>query len=189
MSAITSDPPVTPDDLLKMPDAVAYELVDGQLVERNVGAESSAVALKIAALLLFFLRDHRLGKVFGSDASFRCFAKAPGKIRRADVSFVRYERLPQGQAPKGNLLMPPDLAIEVVSPNDTFEEVDAKVLEWLDAGTRLVWVVTPGTGTVRIHRPTTSAAGAISMLTAADSISGEDVLPGFTAPVRAFFED
>jgi Uma2 family endonuclease len=189
MSAITSDPPVTPDDLTKMPDAVAYELVDGQLVERNVGAESSAIAAKIIALLILFLRDHRLGKVFGSDASYRCFAKAPGKIRRADVSFVRYERLPAGQAPKGNLLMAPDLAVEVVSPNDTWEEVDAKVLEWLDAGTRLVWVVAPGTRTVRIHRPVTATAGTTSMLSADDQISGEDVLPGFSMSIREFFED
>jgi Uma2 family endonuclease len=189
MSAITSDPPITPDDLMKMPDAVAYELVDGLLVERELGAESSAVAAKIIALLVLFLRDHRLGRVFGSDASFHCFAKAPGKIRRADVSFVQYGRLPVGQAPKGNLLMAPDLAVEVVSPNDTWEQVDAKVLEWLDAGARLVWVVTPGTETVRVHRPPTAAAGPTSMLTADGSISGEDVLPGFTAAVREFFAD
>ena len=189
MSAITSNPLVTPDDLMKMPDAVAYELVDGQLVERNVGAESSAVAAMIIALLVLFLRDHRLGKVFGSDASYRCFAKAPGKIRRADVGFVRHERLPGGEVPKGNLLMAPDLAVEVISPNDTSDEVDRKVLEWLDAGTRLVWVVSPATRTVRIHRPSTAAAGPISILSSGESISGEDVLPDFAAPAREFFED
>lgn len=85
--------------------------------------------------------------------------------------------------------MAPDLAVEVVSPNDTWEEVDAKVVEWLDAGTRLVWVVAPGTRTVRIHRPVSATGGTTAMLSGDDAISGEQVLPGFTAPIREFFDD
>jgi Uma2 family endonuclease len=154
-----------------------------------MGTESSEIALRIAFLLGLFLRDHRLGRLFGSDSSYQCFADAPKKVRRADVGFVRFNRLPGGKAPKGHCRVAPDLAVEVVSPNDTAEEVDEKVMEWLAAGVPLVWVVSPGIRNVRIHRPRTAALGPISMLAEEDAISGEDVLPGFSYQVREFFEN
>lgn len=83
----------------------------------------------------------------------------------------------------------PDLAVEVVSPNDTAEEVDAKVMEWLNAGVPLVWVVSPGVRKVRVQRPRNAALGPISMLGEEDAISGEDVLPGFSCRVSEFFEN
>ncbi len=131
MHTTTETGVVTPDDLLNMPDSVAYELVDGNLVERHMGAESSEIAARIIFLLGLFIRTARLGRIFGSDTSYQCFAEAPDKVRRADVGFVRLERLPNGRAPKGQCRVAPDLAVEVVSPNDTAEEVDEKVFEWL----------------------------------------------------------
>jgi Uma2 family endonuclease len=188
MSTIASNSLVTPEELERMPDAVAYELVDGQLVERNLGAESSSIAARILILLGLFLREHPIGKPFISDASYQCFGKGRKTIRRADVSFILTERLPGGRVPRGTLPMAPDLVVEVVSPNDTSEEVEAKAMLWLDAGARLVWIVTPGTQTVRIHRPRGAANGQISFLSAKDRITGEDVLPGFAATVQDFFE-
>lgn len=188
MSTIASNSLITPEELERMPDAVAYELVDGQLVERNLGAESSSIAAKILGLLVVFLRAHRIGEPFTSEASYQCFGKSRKALRRADASFVLKERLPGGRVPRGTLTMAPDLAVEVVSPNDTSEEVDAITLLWLEAGTRLVWIVSPATQTVRIHRPRNATNGAISIRSAADQISGEDVLPGFAVPVKHFFE-
>jgi Uma2 family endonuclease len=78
--------------------------------------------------------------------------------------------------------------VEVVSPNDTSEEVDEKVIEWLKAGVRLVWVVSPALKTVRIHRPRTAGNGSVSLLLAEDTITGEDVIPGFSAKVAEFFD-
>ena len=187
MSVISSSPPVTPDDLLNMPDAVGYELVDGNLVERHMGAESSEIALRIAFLIGLFLREHRSGRLFGSDTSYQCFADAPNKVRRCDVGFVRLERLAGGRPPKGHILVSPDLAVEVVSPNDTADEVEEKVTEWLDAGVVLLWVVYPTTRTVRIHRPRSSATR-VSDLVETDTITGENVLPGFTCTVKEFFD-
>jgi Uma2 family endonuclease len=189
MSTLASEVVFTPEDLAAMPDAeaVRFELVDGKLVERPMDAESSEIAAKILILLGFFLRDHPMGRLFGSDTSYQCFVDDPARVRRADVGFVRFDQLPNGKAPKGNIRAAPTLAVEVISPNDTADEVQAKVAEWLAAGVPLVWVVYPGTRTVRIHRPRSSPLGAVSDLTEADAISGEEVIPGFSCPVSEFF--
>jgi Uma2 family endonuclease len=178
---------VTPEEFLNLPDSIAYELVDGRLLERNVGTESSEIAAIIIGLLQMFMRSNRLGRVFTSETSYRCFSDAPTKLRRADVSFIRFDRLPNRRAPKGYCPVAPDLAVEVISPNDTAEEVDKKVLEWLGAGVGLVWVASPGTQSVRIHRPRGSDLGLVSLLMADDMITGEDVLPGFSSLVRNMF--
>jgi len=186
----TSSPPITPEEFLAMPDdeAIAYELVDGQLVERNMGAESSLIAARIIVLLGSFLEDRPLGSVFTSETTYQCFVDAPKKLRRADVSFVRKDRLPDGRVPKGQFRIAPDLAVEVISPGDKSEEVDAKTLEWLGAGVSLLWVVSPATRTVRIHRPRASAAEPISFLTVEDTLVGEEVLPGFSCSVAEIFQ-
>ncbi len=189
MSILTATPIVTPEEFLKMPDSVAFELVDGHLVERHMGAESSEIAVRIIILLGIFLRTARLGRIFGSDTSYQCFADAPDKVRRADVGCVRFDRLLGGRAPKEHCRIAPDFVVEVVSPNDTAEEVDEKVFEWLRAGVPLVWVVSPGVQTVRIHRPRTAAGGPVSILSDDDVLTGEDVLPGFSCPVREVFDN
>src|SRR4051794_4676794 len=124
MTTTISQPKLTPDDLLTMPDEAAYELVDGNLVERHMGAESSEIALTVAFYLRTFLQSHPLGRLFGSDAGFQCFPRDPGMVRRADVGFIRFERLPEGKSPKGYIRIAPDLAVEVISPNDNAEELE-----------------------------------------------------------------
>jgi Uma2 family endonuclease len=185
---VSTETEITPEELLKLPDNVGYELVDGKLVERHMGTESSEIAIRIAILIGIFLRNHSLGKLFGSDASYQCFPKAPKMIRRADLSFIRFGRLPGDKAPKGHCRIAPDLAVEVVSPGDTAEEVDTKVSEYLEVGVRLIWVVHPSTRTVAVHRPAGAPLSSPARLTAADTITGEDVLPGFSCPVKSFFE-
>jgi Uma2 family endonuclease len=177
----------TPDDLLRMENAVNFELVDGRLVERHMGMESSAIALKIAFLIGLFLRDRRLGHLFGADASYQCFPNAPTKVRKPDVSFIRTERLPGGRVPAGHCPVAPDLAVEVISPGDLAYEVEEKVTEYLGAGVPLVWVVHPPTRTVRIHRPKSSPRGSVAELSGNDVIGGEDVLSGFSCNIADFF--
>jgi Uma2 family endonuclease len=187
MSILSPASAVSPEELLAMPDSVDFELVDGKLVERNMGLESSEVALRIAILIGMFLRDHRLGRLFGADAAFRCFPDAPNKVRKPDVSFIRNGRLPGDQTPTGYCPIYPDLAVEVISPGDMVYEVEEKVAEYLKVGVRLVWVVYPPTRNVRIHRPRSAAAGPVSELAGNDAITGEDVLPGFSCNVNEFF--
>lgn len=188
MTAITAQRTYTPEELLGLPDSVNYELVDGHLVQRDMGMESSEIAVRITFLLALFMQDRRLGRLFGADAGYQCFPDAPSMVRKPDASFIKAGRLVGGRAPTGHCPIPPDLAVEVVSPGDSAYEVEEKVAEYLSAGVPLVWVVYPTTRTVRVRRPQSSPLGIGSELGPTDSITGEDVLPGFSTPVSAFFE-
>jgi Uma2 family endonuclease len=177
----------TPDDLLRMEGAVNYELVDGKLVERHMGMESSEIAARVVLLVGMFLRAQSIGRLFGADAGYQCFPNSPRKVRKPDVSFIRAGRLPGDRAPAGHCLIAPDLAVEVISPGDLAYEVEEKVAEYLQAGVPLVWVVNPPTRTVRIHRPKSSPRGPVAELSGDDAITGEDILPGFSCKVSEFF--
>ena len=183
MSTAATSIPYAPDDLLTRPDGDAYELIHGDLVERKMGAKSSFIAGRVFRELDRFCTDRRLGWVFPEGTSFRCFPDDPDKVRRADVSFIRFGRLPNEQLPEGHLRMAPDLAVEVVSPHDLAYDVDSKVEDYLQAGVRLVWVVSPAARTVRVHRPD----GPGTTLRADDEVTGGEVLPGFRCPVRDLF--
>src|SRR5580704_8315063 len=100
-TAIATKTEYTPEDLLAMPDGKSYELVDGQLVERNMGAESSWVGGELYARLRQYGQEHQLGWAFPADTGYQCFPHAPGLVRKPDVSFVRYGRLPDGMLPQG----------------------------------------------------------------------------------------
>jgi Uma2 family endonuclease len=116
---------------------------------------------------------------------YQCFPASPEKIRRPDVSFIAKERLSKDLLAHGYIYIAPDLAVEVLSPNDLAYEVDQKVDEYLSAGVRLIWIVNPEKRTVTIHRP----SGTVTKLNDQDVVDGEDVLPGFRCPVHEFFPD
>lgn len=177
----TTETRYTPDDLLAMPDGDHYELVDGRLVERNMGAWSIHVATRLMALIIQFDPSQELGWLLNSDASYQIFPN--GKIRKPDVSFIRVGRLPGERMPDGYLKLAPDLAVEVISPNDVHYETDQKVDEYLKAGVRLVWVVNPVIRTVLIYRVDGSIAG----VREPGELDGEDVLPGFRCGVAGLF--
>jgi Uma2 family endonuclease len=113
---------------------------------------------------------------------YACFTQSPGKVRRADVSFVRRDRLPEVPTSDGYLYIAPDLAVEVISPNESLYKVDRKLREYLDAGVTLVWVVNPDARTVTIHR-----AHSVTRLQENEYLDGENVLPGFRCPVASIF--
>ena len=174
----------TPEELLKLPDRERYELINGQLVERDVSTWASYVAGEIHSILRTHSRSNEAGWVLPEGTSYQCFPDQPTKVRRADVSLIRLDRLSLAQATaEGHLPIAPDLAVEVVSPNDNAYEVDEKVQDFLRAGARRVWVVNPQTQTVAVHR----AEGIGAILRASDELSGEELLPGFRCPVSDFF--
>jgi Uma2 family endonuclease len=173
----------TPDDLLWMPDGERYELVNGDLVERNMGWEASWIGGRLHHVLSRFCDTNLLAWVAPADASYQCFPDDPSKVRRPDVSVIRRDRLSADLFPQGHCLLVPDLAAEVVSPNDFYSEVEEKVVEYLRAGVRLVWVINPRTRTVRVHR----RDGTVTDLDETAELDGEDVLPGFRCPVRELF--
>jgi Uma2 family endonuclease len=175
---------VTPKELLAMPDGGHYELIDGELRERNKSLLSSRVAVKLARRLDVHCDQHNLGWVVDAECGYACFPWKPGRIRRADVSFIAASRLPsQEERAEGYVTIPPDLAVEVVSPNDYVNELENKVEEYISAGVKLVWVVNPVTCIVEVLR----GDGSVSRLRAGDELSGEEVLPGFRCRVDDLF--
>jgi Uma2 family endonuclease len=100
------------------------------------------------------------------------------------VAFVRRDRLPPLGSRRGFFPGAPDLAVEVISPNDLYTEVDEKVGEWLDHGTQIVFVVNPRRRTVAVHRP----GQPVRILGIDDTLDGEDIVPGWTLAVRDLFD-
>jgi Uma2 family endonuclease len=185
MNAVVKPPKFTPEDLLRMPDGDKYELVDGNLVECKMGAESCYIAGIIFALLYPHCKTNRLGRLFPADASYQCFPGEPGKVRKPDVSFIRLGRLVGERIPKGHIQVPPDLAVEVISPNDLASEVNEKVKEYLSARVSLVWVVDPGPRTVMVYH----ADGSARCLQENDELTGETIIPSFHCRVGDLFDD
>ena len=188
MTAIAEHPSMTADDLLALRDGDRFELVNGEMVERNMGWESERIGTNLIGLLWAVCQQGGLGWVNGSNASYQCFQQAVpddrDRVRKPDVTFIAKERLSRDEMPTGHCPIVPDLAVEVISPNDLYYEVSEKVDEYLRAGVRLVWVVDPHTKSIRVHR----ADGTLQDLHEADELSGELVVPGFRCLVRTLFD-
>lgn len=182
MTVVELAPPrIAYDDFAKTPQYETHELVHGVPQERHVGFKSDLIATKVVVALDRFCSA--TGVAFAvREANCRYDPDDPDHYRRPDGLVVRADRLPGG-VPDGDLRLAPDLAVEVLSPNDVAVEVERKVDEYLHFGVRLVWIVVPETRTVRVHR----ADGTVSLLRHGDTIGGEGVLEGFSCPVAEFF--
>jgi Uma2 family endonuclease len=172
----------TPEDLLRMEHGPRYELVDGQLVEKAMGQEASRVEVRLIRYLDEYAEANG-GGAFSSSCGYQIFPHEPRRVRYPDASFIRAERLPAGGLLRGHSRTVPDLAVEVVSPNDTAEEIDARVKDFLRVGAPLVWVAYPATRSVDIFR----GDGTGGWRAEGQELSGEDVLPGFTCRVADLF--
>ena len=175
---------ITPEQFAALPNSQDYELVDGRLVERNMGNKASWVGSRLIARLVRHVEENRLGWVFTSDNGFRIDPTRPNLVRRPDISFVRFGRFPNEEPSDVYDRLAPDLAVEVISPGDASIEVEEKTNEYLAAGVRLVWVVQPTVQRVMIYR----ADGTLAALRATDELSGEDVVPGFRCSVAELFQ-
>jgi len=176
---------MTADELLRLPRGRArHELVRGELRTMPPGGwDHGREGTDIVVSLANHVRAHDLGSVAGGDTGF-LLTRNPDTVRAPDVSFLRRDRVPARGTQPGYFQGAPDLAVEVISPDDLYTEVDEKVAEWLEHGTRLVFVVNPRRKTVAVHR----ADGSVSVLTIEDTLDGEDVVPGWTLAVREIFE-
>jgi Uma2 family endonuclease len=182
MRAATS--PMTADDLLRLgSDHQRHELVRGALTTMTpAGSEHGVIAARLARLVDGFAAEHDLGIVFGAETGFH-IASDPDTVRAPDLAFVAKARVPASGIPKGFWPGAPDLAVEVVSPSDTYAEVQEKVRDWLGAGARLVWVLDPRSRTVAVH----SVTGAATILTDLETLDGGDLLPGWSCRVETLF--
>jgi Uma2 family endonuclease len=165
-------------------DRKGCEFIDDQWVEKNMSAEADSVGVELLTFLNVYVRSKRLGTVFGPECGYQIFPDRPRRTRKPDVSFVAQGRLGGARPPRGNILVPPDLAVEVNSPSDLAELVNAKVAEYLGAGIRLIWVIYPLTRTAWVFR----AGGSANWYSGAAELSGEDVIPGFAVNLESLFE-
>jgi Uma2 family endonuclease len=166
---------------LQKKEGLVLELVDGTLVAKTVGFIKSYVAARLAASIGSLVEAKQLGVVAGASGVMKLM---PRLARGPDVSFVSWDQLPGHHVPRDPVPgLHPDLAVEVLSKGNTRGEMTRKRKEYFLAGTRLVWQVNPRKRTVDVY----AAPDQFTTLTAADTLDGGDVLPGFTLPVKALF--
>jgi len=175
---------VTADELLAMPeDGFRYELVKGELRQSPLaGAEHGAICVNVILKLGRHIKAHGYGLGFGAGTGFK-LASEPDTVRAPDMAFVRRERIPARGIPETFWPGAPDLAVEVIGPEDTYEEVEEKIEDWLTAGGRAVWVLNPKRRSVSVHRSATD----VTRLSEADELDGGDVVPGFRCKVSEIF--
>jgi Uma2 family endonuclease len=168
--------------LLVERDKRLCELIDGTLVEKPVGLFESLIAVNLIVELGAYVKRMGLGVVFGPDGTFRL--PSSGRIRLPDVSFVSQDRLPR--ASSAVPVLAPDLAVEVLSENNTRQEIDQKLRELFESGTRLVWVIDPPSRTVLVYAGLGTEA---TILTESDFLDGGTAVVGFRMPVTALFSN
>jgi Uma2 family endonuclease len=173
---------LTADEFYRLPDSEGkQELVRGEVIEMApAGGEHGGVATRFIVRL-----DRAVAQGSGyalPETGFRLF-RDPDTVRAPDASYVSASRLPDGRLPTKFIEGPPDIAVEVVSPDDTAREVAEKVQEYLSSGCPLVLVADPRPRTVAVHRP----GEAVRVLRGQDVVSAEDLLPGFAVTVDELF--
>jgi len=175
---------MTADELLAMPDdGWRYELVKGELIRMPpAGYEHGVRTVELTTPLHRHVKAHKLGVVCAAETGF-LLTQNPDTVRAPDIAFISRKRMESVGAVQSYWIGPPDLAVEVVSPGDTIREVEEKVAEWLAAGARMVWVVSPKLHTVTVYRSLTD----IVVLTEKDTLDGADVVPGFRLKIAEIF--
>ncbi|MFN3423038.1 MAG: Uma2 family endonuclease, partial [Armatimonadota bacterium] len=164
----------TEEEFLRLPDdGRKYELVDGEAKEVLAGVRHDAIVMHIGFLMYPFAR--KVGVLAASSAGFRMVT---GNIRSPDVSLILRERLPEGKPPEGFMDGAPDLAIEVISPNEDWAELGRKLGEYFMSGAKEVWLVDPEKVTVTVYKSLTD----VQVFHAEDEI-GTEVLPEFRCKV------
>jgi len=182
---------MTAEELLIYPShGQRTELVAGRLVVREpAGYLHGRIASRVHARLTAFLEadqlaraaPHPLGEALAAETGFT-LQRSPDTVRAPDVAFVAWHRRPTET--RGFAELAPDLAVEVLSPGDRPGDVLAKVADWLDAGTEVVWVIDPERREARVY----PADGNASILPECDALDGGSTLPGFTLPLAKLFD-
>jgi Uma2 family endonuclease len=144
---------VTAQELLRMPDdGFRYELVRGELRQMTpAGSVHGRIAMNFGTSLNNHVKAHHLGAVYAAETGFR-ISGDPDTVRAPDVAFVSQERLEAVGEIEGYWSGAPDLAVEVILPGDSHVEVEEKVFDWLEAGTKMVFTINPRSRSVTVYR-------------------------------------
>jgi Uma2 family endonuclease len=161
-----------------------YEVVDGRMVEKDsMGAYEILLGSFLNTRLDSFARDSHCGRA----VSEMLFDLGAGlSQRRPDVAYVSYDRWPrQRRVPRTQAwAVVPELAVEVISPSNTFEEVLGKVHEYFQAGVQHVWVLAPPLQQVYVYQ----SPSHIRVLNVQDELTGDPFLPGFRLELSELFD-
>ena len=170
--------PMTLEEFLES-DLEGYEYVKGELVPMPpTSGEHGKISVNLILPLGLYVRENRLGDIYVSETGFR----VGERVLVPDIAFLSTDHVPADMSKVFSI--PPDLAIEVVSPTDALHRVEEKAFTYLEAGTQLVWVLKPLSKTVTIYRSETD----ITLLTRNDTLTGEDIVKGFSCQVAELFE-
>ena len=182
---VTTTRLMTAEELLNLPDdGFRYELIRGELRKRlPAGQTHGRYAMNIGLSLGGHVKVNRLGRSYIADTGY-ILATDPDHVLAPDFAFISNDRLREMGESDGFAQGAPDVAVEVISPNDRYTEVEAKVEDWLNAGCRAVIVVNPRRRSVNLHRSPTDVA----TLTGSDTLELGDVVPGWRMPVEDIFE-
>jgi len=187
---VIRDKVYTADDLWEIShhdDEHRYELIEGELVEMSpTGEEHGDIASELNMRIRLFVKEQSLGRVTAAETGYVLWENPAGKntVLAPDVGFMSKSRLSSTRSSKF-VQGAPDLAVEVLSPTDSYPKTLKKVNLFLKYGTRIVWIVDPKDKTVAEHRPNTEP----EIFDVSDTLNGGDVLPGFTLSVKDIFSE
>lgn len=172
---------MTAEELLKtyIPDK-RIELIQGVLLVREPGGYvHGRVTMNLTARLVLHLERFPTGQLIAAETGF-VLGRGPDTVRAPDIAYIRQDRLPDPDL-GGFAELAPDLVVDVLSPEDRTRAIQEKAGHWLRAGTLLVWVVDPRRQTTHIYRND----GTEEFVGAEGTLRGEDILPGFSCPLKA----
>ncbi|HEV3341322.1 MAG TPA: Uma2 family endonuclease [Pirellulales bacterium] len=174
----------TEDDVLEIEQREdrLCELVNGVLVEKTVGYEESCLTVELITLINSFVKAHKLGKASGPNGMMRLF---PGLVRIPDIAFTSSKRFSRRRGSRKLPDLVPDLAVEVLSEDNTAKEMSRKLDDYFDAGVRLVWFVDPRKRTAEVF----SGKKSSKLLPEHETLTGGKVLSGFSLPLKELFAD
>ena len=174
----------TAETLSQLPDdGNRYELVQGEIrMMSPAGGRHGRIAGRVYKLLVIHVDDNKLGATFAAETGFR-IAVEPDTVRAPDAAFVRQDKMDELDNDIGFLPFAPELAVEVVSPSDSFSAVEEKAFNWINAGTKIVLVVVPDSQSVHLYR----SRDGISVHRSEDIINAEDAVPGWKFRVSEIF--
>lgn len=179
MATVTLDP--VSDE--REPEGL-YEVIDGRIVEKTMGVYENLLAGLIFGSLDRYAEAHPIGRAV-IEVIFDLRPRV-NRERRPDVGFVSFERWARDRrvARSRSWAVIPELAVEIISPTNTVDEVAEKLEEYFLVGVRQVWVVYPAQAKIYVYSSTTS----VRILARGDELDGGDVLPGFRLPVGGLFD-
>jgi Uma2 family endonuclease len=175
----------TAAELLALPMGMGkrYELVLGELrVMSPAGWRHGNVISNLHGLLESHVRRHDLGMMFGAETGFR-LTRNPDTVRAPDIAFIARQNLPDEMPHEAFWPGAPDLAVEVLSPDDRTGEVDEKIEAWLTSGAAAVWIVDPKLRTVTIYKTEND----VLVRAMGQSLDGGDVVRGFNCAVDEIY--